>query len=178
VAHLEQRQFFEGLKQQHPSMFSGVSVLEVGSLDINGTVRDFFDSSRYVGVDVGQGLGVDVVCAGEDLTYGDGEFDMCVSAECFEHNPEWLATFRNMVRMAGRFVVFTCATVGRAEHGTSRCHPGSSPLTSTSDYYRNLTEQDFTDNIDFDSHFSRWEFSTEESSCDLRFFGIKHDAVI
>ena len=178
MAHPEQRQFFEGLKVAHPRVFEVGSVLEVGSLDINGTVRDMFNSPRYVGVDVGEGRGVDVVCAGQDLTYRDGEFEVCISAECFEHNPEWLATFRNMVRIADKYVVFTCATVGRAEHGTSRSNPGASPLTSSGDYYRNLTEQDFTDNIDFDSHFLIWEFSTENNSCDLRFFGVKRDATL
>lgn len=177
MSHSEQRQFFEWVKAQYPMFFNNVSVLEVGSLDVNGSVRDLFSATRYVGVDVGEGVGVDVVCRGENLWYDAGEFDVCVSAECFEHNSEWLASFENMVRIAGRFVVFTCATDGRAEHGTSGCHPGASPLTAGSDYYRNLGELDFTGQIVFDRWFSVWEFSVDHDSHDLRFFGVKHGAV-
>lgn len=177
MAHPEQRQYFERIKAQYPEFFDDVSVLEVGSLNINGTVRGFYSATRYVGVDVGAGHCVDVVCRGEDLAYVDGEFDVCVSAECFEHNPEWLATFRNMIRIASKFVIFTCATEGRAEHGTASSSPGSSPLTAGSNYYRNLTRMDFEREIDFSAKFSTWEFSTDDTSHDLQFFGVKRHAL-
>jgi hypothetical protein len=67
MAHVEQREFFEKMRDSFPDAFTGVSVLEVGSLNINGTVRDFFDAKEYVGVDLIEGPGVDRVCAGQDL---------------------------------------------------------------------------------------------------------------
>lgn len=173
MAHSQQRDFFEKLQGEIPEAFAMTRVLEVGSLDINGTVRDFFVASEYVGVDVAPGKGVDVVAQGEDLDYPDDSFDVAVSAECFEHNPEWVATFENMWRMSSKYVIMTCASDGRAEHGTRRSSPGSSPLTLDWDYYRNLNEDDFRAEFDLDAMFDEYYFEYNPTSCDLYFYGIK-----
>ena len=170
MAHPEQRDFFTRLQADYPEMFVDVSVLEIGSLNINGTIRDFFDAREYVGVDVAPGAGVDVVAEGQNLTYADRSFDVTVSAECFEHNPFWLETFENMVRMSRRWVVFTCASEGRPEHGTTRTTPQDSPFTLGWDYYRNLTEDDFRAVFDF-GVFDWFEFEYNPVSCDLYFIG-------
>jgi SAM-dependent methyltransferase len=169
MAHPEQREFFEQVKAEFPDWFTG-SVLEIGSLNINGTVRDFFDATEYVGVDVSAGEGVDVVARGQELDYADSSFDVAVSAECFEHNPYWFETFENMVRMARKGVVFTCASTGRAEHGTSATTPSDSPFTLEWDYYRNLTEEDFAE-FDF-TVFDSYTFEYNPVSCDLYFVGV------
>jgi hypothetical protein len=173
MAHLQQRDFFQSLQKKTPEAFTNVTVLEVGSLDINGTIRDLFNSPKYVGVDVAPGRGVDVVCNGEDLDYPDNSFDVAVSAECFEHNPEWVATFQNMWRMSNTYVMMTCASEGRAEHGTRNSSPGSSPLTLDWDYYRNLTEDDFREHFDLDEMFTDYFFEYNPVSCDLYFYGVK-----
>ena len=172
MAHSQQQDFFQRVKDKHPEFFVDMSVLDVGSLDINGTVRGFFAGGSYLGVDVADGAGVDVVGFGQSLDFDDGSFDVCLSAECFEHNPEWVATFANMVRMCRGLVLMSCATSGREEHGTSRCHPGSSPLSvELWDYYRNLTEADFVAEFDLDDMFGDWSFEVNEDSCDLYFVG-------
>jgi hypothetical protein len=170
MAHPEQRVFFEKMRDSFPDAFTGVSVLEVGSLNINGTVRDFFDAKEYIGVDLLEGPGVDRVCAGQNLDYVDNWFDVVVSAECFEHNSEWAATFANMARMSSKYVFFTCASTGRPEHGTHAAHPGDSPATH--DYYMNLTEQDFRDVFDLPTMFVDFGFEYNASSCDLYFWGV------
>ena len=176
MAHLQQRDFFQKLQSKAPEAFADVTVLEVGSLDINGTVRDFFASRKYVGVDVAPGKNVDVVCNGEDLDYPDNSFDVAVSAECFEHNPEWVATFDNMWRMSKTFIIMTCASTGRPEHGTTNSRPEDCPYTLQWDYYRNLTERDFTEVFDLDVMFSEYFFEYNPTSCDLYFFGVKRHA--
>lgn len=178
MAHIQQRQFLQRLRETVPEAFTGVSVLEVGSLDINGTVRDFFDSTDYVGVDVAPGKGVDVVAQGEDLDYKDNSFDIVISAECFEHNPQWVATFQNMWRMSRDFVIMTCASDGRPEHGTTRTSPADSPYTLQWDYYRNLNSSDFTEHFDLDTMFSEHLFEYNSEACDLYFYGRKkhHDS--
>ncbi len=175
MAHAEQREFFTGLRELHPAYFTGANVLEVGSLNINGTVRDFFTGGTYVGVDVASGNGVDVVAFAENLKYPDRAFHTVISAECFEHNPEWRATLINMARMSSGLVVVTCATTGRAEHGTRRSSPDSSPFTLDWDYYQNLTAEDFTDSVDLAALFSTYTFTTNEKSHDLYFTGIVHN---
>lgn len=172
MAHKEQRDFLERLKTAHPEWFHNVSVLEVGSLNINGTVRDFFQPTSYVGVDVDKGPGVDVIAEGQNLDYPANHFDIAISAECFEHNPYWAATFSNMHRMS-RVLIFTCASDGRPEHGTHQAHPSSSPLTLDWNYYRNLNRADFEQIFDLDSMFIKHQFEYNPASCDLYFWGVK-----
>lgn len=169
MSHQSQLDFVLGLKNRYPEYFTGTKVLEVGSLDINGSIRQFFDALQYIGVDLGQGKGVDLVCKGEELDFPDNFFDVVASCECFEHNPEWAKTFDNMVRMCSGLVIMTCATTGRPEHGTRRTSPSDAPFCG--DYYRNLTEQDIRDNCDL-SKFAVYEFSTNANPADLYFWGI------
>jgi hypothetical protein len=173
MAHEEQRVFFESVKKRMPHFFNDVDVIEIGSLDINGSVRDFYNAKTYIGIDLSEGPGVDQVAEGQDVDFPDDCFDVAVSAECFEHNPYWLETFINMHRMAEKFVIFTCASEGRPEHGTTRTTPDNSPFTLKWDYYRNLVEADFTSNLDLENMFEEYEFDYNPSSCDLYFWGVK-----
>lgn len=176
MAHEAQNLFFRRVKEQYPHHFRWVNVLEVGSLNINGTVRDLFEYANYVGVDVGHGPGVDYAVPGQLVRYGENSMDTTISAECFEHNPYWEETFANMVRMTRPLglVTFTCAGEGRPEHGTTRSDVGSSPLTVGLgwDYYRNLTPKDFED-ADLLKEFAVYEFEENKVDFDLYFWGIK-----
>ena len=170
MSHQAQLDFVASLRFKFPEYFIGEYVLEIGSLNINGSIRPFFEKCTYVGVDLGEGADVDVVARGEDLTYEDGAFDVVASCECFEHNPEWVATLKNMIRMASGLVFFSCATTGRKEHGTRRTSPQDAPFCG--DFYANLTEEDVRREIDL-SVFKRYEFSTNSDCHDLYFWGIK-----
>lgn len=170
MSHQAQMDFVAGLKQRFPEYFRKGRVLEVGSLDINGSVRKFFEDCDYTGVDLGEGKGVDLVARGEELDYFDGNFTVCLSCECFEHNPEWAATLRNMIRMSSNLVFFSCATTGRPEHGTRRTSPQDAPFCG--DYYMNLTEEDVRRECDL-SAFKQYDFSVNEHAHDLYFWGIK-----
>lgn len=175
VSHPAQNEYIKYVKNKFPAYFYKRQVLEVGSLNINGTVRDLFTECYYVGLDVAEGKGVDIVCEGQNYDAPTESFDVVISCECFEHNPEWVATFTNMHRMTRTLglVVMTCATTGRAEHGTTRTTPQDSPLTIGLgwDYYKNLTEQDFRDNFDLDNMFSDYQFIV--GGTDLYFYGVK-----
>lgn len=174
MAHQQQRDFIAKVKSFYPEFFQGgIDVLEVGSLNINGTVRDFFGPvDRYVGIDLVEGPGVDVVCPGKVYS-SPTTFDMVISTECFEHDQDWKDTFQNMWMLirTGGLIVFTCASEGRHEHGTTRTSPADSPATN--DYYSNLTEKDFRELFDFDQVFSKYAFEYNPVTCDLYFWGIK-----
>ena len=169
MSHQSQIDFVAMVKRRFPQFFSGKKVLEIGSLDINGSVRQFFEDCEYLGVDLGEGKGVDLVAKGEELDFPDKSFNVSISCECFEHNPEWVKTFENMARMTSGIVIMTCATTGRHEHGTMRTSPEDAPFCG--DYYRNLTEQDFLQNCDMDK-FLHYEFSSNSSPADLYFWGL------
>ena len=90
MSHTAQREFITEVKTRFPQFFTKKRVLEVGSLNINGTLRDFFSKCDYTGIDVGEGKGVDIVCEGQKYDGPDNSFDVCAYAECFEHNPYWI----------------------------------------------------------------------------------------
>jgi SAM-dependent methyltransferase len=145
VAHPQQRAFLERAAALHPARGP---LLEIGSLDVNGSVRDLFPGAApYVGVDLHRGRGVDVVASGHDFGR-DATFDTVVTTECLEHDPGWHLTLRNIVRVLqpGGTLLLTCATTGRHEHGTTRTSPAMSP--STNDHYRNLTARDVLAHLD------------------------------
>lgn len=177
MAHTEQREFVRDLKNKYPTFFRNQVVLDIGSLDINGSVKDHFINCDYTGIDVGPGKNVDIVCEGQNYDAPDSSYDVVCSLECFEHNPYWHETFLNMIRLckSDGLVFFTCATTGRKEHGTSSSLPQDSPLTLDIgwNYYKNLTEEDFTLKMNFNDYFNRYEFSINEKAKDLYFYGIR-----
>ncbi len=69
-------------------------VIEVGSYDVNGSVRPFVESmhpAEYVGVDQSEGPGVDVVVNCEHLTdaMGYSAWHLVISTEMLEHVRDW-----------------------------------------------------------------------------------------
>jgi len=179
MSHPAQLEFVETARSLFPEMFKGRKVLEVGSLDVNGSVRGFFEECAYTGIDIAPGKGVDVVCEGQDFDAPDDSFDVVISCEVMEHNPHWAATFKNMIRLArpGGLLVMSCASAGRKEHGTARTEPEYSPLTVEQgwNYYRNLTARDIASGVDL-SPLKGWAFATNWDSCDLYFLGVKSGA--
>ncbi len=177
MAHPNQLQFMKKVGQHLANDYTDKHILEIGSFDVNGSIRSYFESSSYVGVDLTEGAGVDVVGEGNKLNDPDETYDLTVSCECFEHNPHWSETFLNMYRMTkqGGIVVFTCATTGRLEHGTTRTSPKQSPGTQTLgwDFYLNLTERHFRKLVNLDGLFDAYIFLTNKHSCDLYFIGEK-----
>jgi SAM-dependent methyltransferase len=76
-------------------------VLELGSLDVNGSLRACCPSaSRYVGVDAAAGRGVDlVVSPGDPLPFPDGSFDVAVTSSTFEHDVCFWESFVECLRV-------------------------------------------------------------------------------
>lgn len=176
MAHPEQATFCKSVKEKYPELFKNVSVLDVGSLDINGNNRYLFEDYSYMGIDVGEGRNVDIVCKGHEFDPGR-QYDVVISTECFEHDMYWVHTLRNCVRLtkSGGLFLFTCATTGRHEHGTTRTTPQDSPFTHSlfNDYYMNLTEEDVRTAFSPEEEFLSFGFSTNQNTKDLYFWGIK-----
>jgi SAM-dependent methyltransferase len=174
MAHREQREWCELVKYAHDEFFVGTNVLDIGSLDINGNNRYLFEQCNYTGIDIGEGKNVDVVCSGH-LFESDDLFDVVISTECFEHDEHWELTLKNVINNLlkdGGMFLFSCAAPGRPEHGTKKTSPKDSPFTT--DYYRNLSEEDIRSVLDCDNIFSNYKFKTRtEFPQDLYFYGIK-----
>lgn len=69
-----------------PVDLSGISILDVGSYDVNGTYKDLFIGASYVGLDIADGPNVDIVCI-EPYVYplDDNSFDILISGQALEH---------------------------------------------------------------------------------------------
>jgi len=176
MSHPEQLEFMRLARTNLTNSIKHGRILEIGSYDVNGSIRDIFnDGKEYIGVDLTPGPGVDIVSFGHKLDLADGYFDLSISAECFEHDPNWKETFENMVRLTrpGGVVLFTCASSGRPEHGTTRSDPTLSPGTQTLglDYYKNLNQADFETSIQLKDMFQIYKFWYLKNHGDLYFMG-------
>jgi SAM-dependent methyltransferase len=102
----------------------GKSVLEVGSLNVNGSVRPIVEDlgpSSYVGVDIQEGLGVDEICNANDLAshFGEDQFDLLISTELLEHVRNWkkvISNFKNVLKPGGLLFI-TTRSKGFGYHG-------------------------------------------------------------
>lgn len=176
MSHVSQIAFFKSGVKSFPQLFGG-KVIDIGSLDINGGPHRLLNAREYVGVDLAPGPNVDLVSRGELVDLPTGYFDVAMSSECFEHNPAWRETLHNMIRMVrpGGLVIFSCATTGRPEHGTSRSDGGSAaPLAveAGQEYYENVTESDAIEEAR-KANLARYFVETEPYAHDLYFAALK-----
>jgi SAM-dependent methyltransferase len=180
MSHSQQMFFISNLATHLAPYFNGKKVLEVGSLNINGSVRQFFKGCDYLGLDIAEGKEVDLVCKGEDFGAPANYFDTVISSEMFEHNMNYVKCWMNMIRMMKEdgLLLFTCATTGRRQHGTTKFNPEFSPLSSATgnDYYKNLVESDFSSVISMDTFFSVWAFFDDFTFRDIYFMGVGKSA--
>lgn len=194
--HQEQKNYLDKTKQRFPEAFKNRKVLDIGSFNVNGNEKPWFENCDFTGLDIGPGPGVDVVCSAHEYNQPDGTFDTIISCECWEHNPFYKESILNAIRMlkTGGFFIFTCATTGRPVHGTKsqdaedrrnkKTRQGNSaenwitmPNVSNSnwdnEYYQNVTENDIKELINLEEIFSFHEFEINSFHCDLYFVGIK-----
>lgn len=144
------------------------SVLEFGSRNINGTVRTLVPASRYVGVDIADGSGVDIMADASTVKV-NGRFDVVVCAEVFEHAPddECQGMVNNAfahLREGGTFIA-TMAGVGREPHSArdgAELQPG--------EFYRNIGGSRLQQWLDA-AGFS--EFTVDHLGADLRCTAVK-----
>ena len=169
--HPEINQFVEAVKQKYPVYFRGKKVLEVGSLDINGSIRGSFHQCIYTGIDLGEGPGVDKVVSIHEHLDPKG-YDVVISTEMLEHDVHWQDSLVSMYAnlKSGGLMILTCAGPNRHEHGTKRTTPGDSPFTT--DYYRNISEGDFHSVLP-EYFFSEYSLGLYRGDTDLYFYGIK-----
>ncbi|MFA5100220.1 MAG: methyltransferase domain-containing protein [Candidatus Omnitrophota bacterium] len=103
---------------------AGKRVLEVGSQDVNGSIRPFVEALKpreYIGADMAPGKGVDVIVNSSGLIgkFGPDSFDLVISTSLLEHVRDWKAAVHNMkgvCRPGGMILLTTCAC-GFQYHG-------------------------------------------------------------
>ena len=80
----------------------GKTVIDVGGLDGNGSLRAAFQEMgmRYICVDIESHPSVDLVISpGGKLPFEEQSVDLIISTSCFEHDPCFWLTFKDMSRI-------------------------------------------------------------------------------
>ena len=140
--HVEVREWLGELRKQHPEAFECDSVLECGSYNVNGSVRDLFAAvghpTEYIGLDWRPGPGVDMVNLVHEYQPGR-HFDTVISTEMLEHDPHWRESVQRMIDLVkpGGTLIITCAAPGRGEHELA-CSPEP-------EYYREIGGSELAD---------------------------------
>lgn len=149
--------------------YEPLSVIEIGSRDINGSARAFFPNAIWTGLDIHPGVGVDVVVDAAEYT-PDRTVDLVVCCEVFEHTPRWGEIVRRVfdwLSPGGRFIV-TCAGPGREVHsaidGEKTLHPG--------EHYENVAQDDLKAAM-FLAGFDFVETSGDPVACDTYAIAMK-----
>jgi SAM-dependent methyltransferase len=187
MAHQEQIDFCLSVKKLRPELFQWKTVLDLGSLDVNGTNRYLFENCSYCGVDLGAGRNVDIICPADRIQFADESFDFIISTEMLEHDMRWRYTLAKVAKLLkpGGVFLLTCASTGRQEHGTLSQHMSASPLQQShgllwAQYYKNLTRADIESVDEFmnamqplASNTVTPTFTENVESHDLYFFGQK-----
>ena len=106
------------------AMVAGLEVLDVGALDVNGSLRPFVETlgpSKYVGVDIALGPSVDEVVDASDLVahFGQDSFDLVITTEMLEHVRDWPTVVSNLKRVVrpGGHLLVTTRSIGFHYHG-------------------------------------------------------------
>lgn len=91
-------------------------VLDVGSQDITGCVRDLFED--YIGLDMVAGRNVDVVADAHSIPYDNSYFDAVCCLEMLEHDSNFFQTLAEIYRVLrpGGALLLTARAIGYEQH--------------------------------------------------------------
>ena len=117
--HASVHQFFDNYITS--DMIKGRKVLEVGSYDVNGSVRPFVESLNpkdYHGIDFIGGPRVDAVVNATDVSakYGKNSFEVVISTEMLEHAEDWRVCVNNMKDVTSDLLIITTRGPGFPLH--------------------------------------------------------------
>lgn len=150
----------------HPGAFEFVgryattaelSVIEIGSRDINGSVKPHFPNAIWTGLDLYPGPGVDFAIDALDYEPAD-RVDLVVCCEVMEHSAQWTELIDQAwewLLPKGRIII-TCAGPGRDPHSAidgGQLHPD--------EYYANISQQEMREALEF-ATFQNIEVSGNE----------------
>ena len=112
-----------GVKSISEEEIRGKRVIEVGSCNVNGSLRSLIElwkPAEYIGIDISSGPCVDVICNAENIVekFGPGSFDVVISAELLEHTKNWrtvISNIKNICKPDG-LILITTRSQGFAYH--------------------------------------------------------------
>jgi SAM-dependent methyltransferase len=100
------------------------TVLDIGGKDISKTLRRFFEKldMLYICIDIEEDPSVDIVVKpNEKLPFRTGTIDLVISSSCFEHDPCFWMTFKEICRVLKKDGYFY---MNAPSDGPYHKHPG------------------------------------------------------
>ena len=87
IMHPNSSELMKKLVEKYLACRESISVLDIGSLDVNGTYKPIFDRPgwKYAGLDIRAGKNVDIVADEEWSQVEDDSYDVVISGQCLEH---------------------------------------------------------------------------------------------
>ena len=167
MAHPEQVEFIKSCLIRFRNEFkNSKNILEIGSQNINGSIRDYFEGAKFknwVGLDLGKGKDVDYVIPGKLIQLPNGWADIAFSTECFEHAENWQDILLNIIRITHQnsFDILTFAGIGRATHGTIDSNIDASPFTTS--YYKNISIEEFSKSLELNNYFTKYSLEVNNN---------------
>jgi SAM-dependent methyltransferase len=178
----DQNLWKDKLKRTFPQYFKNIKVIDIGSADMNGTNKDWFENCEYIGLDIAPYKNVDVVSIAHEYDAPNGSFDVVCSTSELEHDIYWRQTLQKMVDLLkpGGLMWFEAPHVW-GEHGTKKHTPNDSLTVKKSEqwanYYKNMNHEDITSVLDLEAIFEKHELwyaeKENQEEVSLRFWGIK-----
>ena len=177
MAHPRQMNFFKIVFERFPTLMD--KVVDIGSMDINGGPHTIAKkmANEYLGIDIGEGPNVDVICSAHKVEYPSNYFSCAMSSQCFEHNPLWRESLVNMIRMTnpGGLIVFSCSGTGFGEHGTTRSDLGfaaPAAIRLNQEHYKNVRIKDLEKSLNLEILFERTYYYHDYKDRCLYFVGL------
>ena len=115
--HVANNIFWKYIAEKFSDFFDE-DIIEFGSYNVNGTIRDYFKNcKRYIGVDWRSGPCVDVVGLAHEVKF-NFKAKAILSASMLEHDPYWEKSLDNMINhlKLNGILVLTWGAAKNAEH--------------------------------------------------------------
>ncbi len=123
-----QNKVYNYVKQQVEYKEIKGKTLDIGSLDVNGSLRSIFED--YTGIDMREGDNVDIVANSHKLPFKANTFDCITCVETLEHDDNPFQTLKEVYRVLkpGGWVILSASGISFPKHD----YPG--------DYFRYTPE--------------------------------------
>lgn len=136
--HDANHSWLKDLATTYADHFTGKKVLDIGSLNVNGSCRRYFTDCNYTGVDQKAGKGVDIVAVATETKFEPQSFDVVISFNCYEHDPDWKNNVNHNLQWLKKGGLFI------AEFGSTGNEPHYFPVfleVPQDEFVENLKEQ-------------------------------------
>ena len=96
--HTSCKKWLEYCRDKYPEHFNDCEVLEMGSMNINDSVRFYFKNCEHIGVDWRAGKDVDLVSLAHAVRFNK-TCKIMISCSMLEHDPYWEKSLANMANL-------------------------------------------------------------------------------